>query len=190
MEETKCGTIKLILGCMFSGKTSELQREYYELSSINKKILCINYSADNRYGSDGMYNHNGERIDCFKAEKLSDVHPKLIDENEIILINEGQFFPDLVEYCQSWCEDYGKNIIVCGLDGDYKRKPFGRIPELMSIADDFIKLTAYCKGCNDLTKAIFTHRKSSEEEQIVIGANNYEALCRKCYLSKSRDRDI
>jgi thymidine kinase len=180
----QCGTIKLILGCMFSGKTTELQREFREWSSIDKKPLCINYIDDNRYGNifSNMYNHNEIGVECIKVGKLSDVNIELLKKSEIILINEGQFFHDLVEFCLLWCEEYGKNIIVCGLDGDYLRRPFGRILDLMPLADSVVKLTAYCKKCSDGTKALFTHRKSSETEQVVIGANNYEALCRKCYL--------
>jgi thymidine kinase len=187
--ENKCGTIKLILGCMFSGKTTELQREYHEWSSINKKPLCINYSEDNRYGDNynSMYNHNEFGVECIKVQKLEEVNIDLINNVEIILINEGQFFSDLIEYCQLWCEKYGKHIIVCGLDGDFQRKPFGKILDLIPLADSFEKLTAYCKKCSDGTKAVFTHRKTTESEQVVIGASNYEALCRKCYLRETNN---
>ncbi len=188
MTENKCGTIKLILGCMFSGKTTELQREFREWSSINKKPLCINYIDDNRYGDifTNMYNHNEIGVECIKVKNLCDVDNELIVNTEIILINEGQFFGDLVEYCQKWCEKYGKNIIVCGLDGDYLRKPFGKILDLLPLSDSVVKLTAYCKRCSNGTKGIFTHRKTTETEQVVIGASNYEALCRNCYLELTK----
>ena len=112
MEGKKIGSIKVILGCMYSGKTSELQREFNEWSSISKKPLCINYIDDNRYGNifTNMYNHNEVSVECIKVGSLKDVNEKLVNDTEIILINEGQFFPDLVEYCQLWCESYGKNI--------------------------------------------------------------------------------
>jgi thymidine kinase len=186
----KMGSLKLILGCMFSGKTTELQREFREWSSIGKKPLCINYIDDNRYGNifTNMYNHDENAVECIKVGLLSEVDREMIMNTEIILINEGQFFPDLVEYCKLWCEEYKKNIIVCGLDGDYLRRPFGKILDLIPLADSYEKLTAYCKRCSDGTKAIFTHRKSSEKEQVVIGASNYEALCRKCYSELNNNK--
>lgn len=182
------GSIKLILGCMFSGKTTELQREFKEWSSINKTPLCINYTDDNRYGDiyNNMYSHDQSTVECIKVKTLSEIEEELILENDIILINEGQFFSDLVEYSVLWCDKYNKKVIVCGLDGDFQRKPFGKILDLIPYADSVEKLSAYCKHCSDGTKAIFTHRKSSEQEQIVIGADNYEALCRKCYIDKNK----
>lgn len=179
----KYGSIKAILGCMFSGKTTALIKEYYEWTSIGKEPLCINYSGDNRYSnSNSMYSHNGKFIDCIKVGKLSDVNKNLIEQSEIILINEGQFFPDLVEYCKLWCDDYGKIITVCGLRGDYKRLPFEQMSNLIPHAEEIENLHAYCKHCNNGTLAHFTHRKSNETEKVVIGADNYEPLCRKCYL--------
>lgn len=181
---SNCGSIKIILGCMFSGKTTALIKEYYEWISICKTPLCINYKGDNRYSnSNNMYSHNGKYIDCIKVEKLEDIDQKLINEAEIILINEGQFFPDLVEYCKLWCDDYGKIITVCGLKGDYKRVPFDQISSLIPHAEEIENLHAYCKKCNNGTLAHFTHRKSPETEKIVIGTDNYEPLCRKCFLT-------
>jgi thymidine kinase len=186
MQQT--GSIKIIIGCMFSGKTTELQREFREWDSINKTPLCINYIDDNRYGDiyTNMYSHDKVAVDCIKVKSLKDVEDELIKENDIILVNEGQFFSDLVEYCVLWCDTYHKKIIVCGLDGDFQRKPFGKILDLIPYADSVEKITAYCKNCSDGTKAIFTHRKSTEQEQVVIGVNNYEALCRKCYVMKNK----
>lgn len=184
----KTGYIKIVLGCMFSGKTTELIREYREWASINKKPLCINFIDDNRYGNiyNNMYNHNELSVECLKVSKLQDINIDFINNSEIILINEGQFFSDLVKYVLLWCEKYNKTIIVSGLDGDYKRCAFGEILELIPFANEVIKLNAFCANCRDGTKAFFTHRKSNETEQIVIGANNYEALCRKCYLEKTK----
>jgi thymidine kinase len=183
----KCGSLKVILGCMFSGKTSELQREFYEWSSIGKRPLCINYTDDTRYGDNGMYNHNEKYVDCIKVKTLNTVDISLIKESEIILINEGQFFPDLTENVKLWCDNYRKNIIVGGLDGDAKRERFGQILDLVPHADSIVKLSAYCKKCCDGTKAIFTHKTSGKEEQVDIGgADKYEALCRQCYLNNPK----
>ena len=180
-----CG-ITLYLGCMFSGKTSELIKIYRKLMVINKKVLSINYAQDNRYSSEeAIVSHNLDKIDCVKVSKLSEVSDEIINNHDYIIIDEGQFFSDLKEYVVKWCEKYKKNIIVIGLDGDYKRNPFGQILDLIPIADNVTKLKAMCKLCNDGTEALFTHRLSTEDEQIVIGNSNYIPVCRQHYLEQN-----
>jgi len=183
------GSIKIILGCMYSGKTSELIREYRNWSSIGKKPLCINYSGDDRYGNileNNMYNHNKNTVECVYVNKLSNIDKKVIIDSDIILINEGQFFDDIVDMCTLWCDEYGKNIVVNGLDGDSKRRPFGKILELIPFANSVTKLNALCGYCLDGTLAQFTHRTTKDQETIIIG-NDYVALCRNCYLKATRD---
>ena len=112
-----------------------------------------------------------------------EVSHELISEYDVILINEGQFFKDILEFCTKYCDTHKKHIVVCGLDGDYLRKPFGQINDLISMADEITKLKAFCTECNDGTSAIFTWRLSSNKEQVSIGTD-YVPLCRKHYLGK------
>jgi thymidine kinase len=178
--------ITLYLGCMFSGKTSELIKIYRKLMVINKKVLSINFAQDNRYSSnDSIVSHNLDKIDCVKVFKLSEVSEETILNHDYIIIDEGQFFSDLKDYVVKWCEEYKKNIIVIGLDGDYKRNPFGQILDLIPIADNVTKLKAMCKLCNDGTEALFTHRLTTEDEQVVIGNSNYIPVCRQHYLEQN-----
>ena len=148
------------------------------------KPLCINYIDDNRYGNiyTNMYSHNELHIECIKVKNLADVDINLILQSKVILINEGQFFSDLIQYCKLWCNEYQKDIVVCGLDGDYQQNPFGQILNLIPYANSVVKLNAFCQICLDGTKAYFTHRVSNETDQIVIGVNNYQAVCRECML--------
>ena len=177
------GNIKIVLGCMFSGKTTDVIMECKKWFSINKNALCINYMDDVRYGTDdNLYSHDKEKIKCIKVFKLKEVSDEIIKASDIILINEGQFFEDLIEYTVEWCEKYGKNIIVSGLDGDYLRKPFGKILDLIPYCNSVIKLKAFCSICKDGTHAHFTARLSNEKDQIIIGTSNYIAVCRKHYL--------
>lgn len=176
-------SIKLYIGCMFSGKTSRLIHEYNRWENINRNAIMINYIDDNRYGTDNyVYSHDKNKIKCIKVRELFNISDKILKNNDLILINEGQFFPDLIDFCLKWCEEYNKDIIVCGLDGNFMRKPFGQINDLISISDEVTKLTAYCKKCNDGTKAIFSKRLSNEKENIVIGTDNYIPVCRKHYV--------
>lgn len=176
------GTIRVYLGCMFSGKTSEIIREYTRWNKINKSAICINFDADNRYGEDDyVYSHDLNKIGCIKTNKLMELDENIIQSHDVILINEGQFFDDLIDFCQLWCDRYNKHIVVCGLDGDYLRKPFGQMNQLISIADEVTKLKAFCVKCNDGTHAIFTWRLSNDSNQISIG-NDYIPVCRKHYI--------
>lgn len=167
---------------MFSGKTSSLITDYKKWTVIGKKVLMINYVADERYGADDyVYSHDLVKIPCYKTKELLEIEKDKINNYDVIMINEGQFFSDLSEFCLLVCEKYGKNVIVCGLDGDYKRHPFSSITNLIPLCDTIIKLNAFCKVCNDGTEAIFTKRLSNEEDVIVIGSDNYIPLCRKHY---------
>jgi thymidine kinase len=117
---------------------------------------------------------------------LFDLDENILHKNDVILINEGQFFEDLVEFCVYWSEEHNKNIIVCGLDGDFQRKPFENISRLIPLVDTITKLTALCKVCNDGTPALFSHRITQETDRLVIGSKNYIPLCRKHYNSEHK----
>ena len=183
----KRGEINIIIGCMFSGKTSELIRECRRRLNIGQKILGINYSEDKRYtDEDYIVAHNLERIQCIRTKYLCDISYDEINKVDFIFIDEGQFFTDLKEYVVKWCEEYNKSITVISLDGDFQRNMFGNIFQLIPYCDKIIKLTALCKLCCDGTEGLFTGRISEENEQVVIGVNNYVPLCRKHFLEKTK----
>ena len=100
---------------------------------------------------------------------------------DVILINEGQFFGDLVPMVMEMVESHNKKVHICGLDGDFRRQRFGSLLDLIPYADKVEKLSAFCGMCRDGTPAIFSHRVSTEVNQIVIGSDNYIPLCRSCY---------
>jgi len=178
------GFIRLYIGCMYSGKTSEIINECRRQISIGKKVLCINNKQDDRYGNDDfLYSHDLTKVKCVYATKLEDVPYEIINSSDCIMINEGQFFTDLKNTVLKWCEIMDKDILISGLDGDYKRKPFGQILELIPLCDEVTKVSALCVKCQDGTKANFTHRLSDEKEQVVIGSSNYIPLCRRHYLN-------
>ena len=183
-------SLRLYLGCMFSGKTSELIREYTRWTKIGRKVVCINYTSDTRYGDDDyVYSHDLNKIQCIKSSKLSDIPHEELFNYHVILINEGQFFPDILEFCNKWVDDHDKDIVVCGLDGDYRRKPFGQINDLISIADEVTKLKAFCTKCNNGTLALFTHRISECKDIIAIN-NDYIPVCRKHYKELNKIKPI
>lgn len=180
------GSIKLIMGCMYSGKTSKLVSEWEKWTSIGVNVVVINYSGDDRYGSDDyMYTHTERKVPCTKTYLLGDIDESIIENNDVILVNEGQFFPDLKDNVIKWCEQNKKHVVVAGLDSDFERKKFGQMLDLVLVADDVVKVKALCAVCRDGTRGIFTWRKTGGKEQLVIGASNYMAVCRRHYSELS-----
>ena len=184
------GRLELYLGSMFYGKSSKLIHAYKKWSLCNYTPLVINYSEDTRYSpeADHIITHDQSKIPCIHNTSLRNIFQPLInnktmssDTYNIILINEGQFFPDLYQVVIEMVENKNKIVHIAALDGDFKRNIFGEILQLIPRCDDYLKLHALCAKCKDGTKASFSHRISSEDEQISIGSDNYIPLCRKCY---------
>lgn len=179
------GSLEIIMGPMFSGKT-ELLIKKYNLASLENtnKIIAFNYFKDTRYGDNKIVSHNQKFIPCINIEKLSSLFLDVdkLSKYKYIFINEAQFFIDLKECIIKLVEIYKKNVIICGLDSDYKREKFGEIWDLIPFADHIYKLKGQCNHC--MNKSLFTYRVTNEKDQEVIGTDNYIPLCRKCYLSK------
>ncbi|MBC8298508.1 MAG: hypothetical protein H8E55_22290 [Pelagibacterales bacterium] len=177
--EQDTGYLKVILGPMFSGKTTELIRIYNKYNSCNIRCCIINHITDKRYDEEKMSNHNGVMLPSHNLNQLQEsLH--LIVNYDIFLINEGQFFEDLYDIINLLVNMHKKRVYVCGLDGDYKRRKFGSILDIVPLCDEVVKLKAICKKCKR-KPGIFTHRLSNEQEQTVIGNDNYMSLCRNCY---------
>ena len=182
---THFGYCELALGPMFAGKSSWLVRLYKQFTFYTDKVLVINYIGDKRYSSEDLYTHDKTMIPCVQSERLYDI--TIDDTIELILINEGQFFEDIVPWVKDMVDNKNKKVYVCGLDGDYKRERFGNLLELIPFCDKVTKLSALCGLCKDGTHAIFTHRFSSSKEQVLIGEKeHYLPVCRKCYISLSK----
>jgi len=103
-----------------------------------------------------------------------------IGTSEVVLINEGQFFPDLEEFVKILLKN-NKKIYVCGLDGDFERKKFGQMLDLIPLCDKVTKLTSLCSICKNGTPGIFSKRITMEKVQTVVGSDNYIPVCRICY---------
>lgn len=170
--------LELILGPMFSGKTTQLVNKYNDYIQTNMNVLAINYSADKRYHDTMLSTHDQQMIPCIFAENL--LEPAILSEMmaaDVLLINEGQFFSDIYEAVAAMLGQ-GKRIHVCGLDGDFRQKTFGKLLSLIPLCDVVVKLNAICHDCDG--QAIFSYRLSNETEQVVIGTTNYVPLCRSC----------
>ena len=181
------GRLELILGPMFSGKSAELIRIINRYESINKNILAISHSIDTRYGAGVISSHNRIQKKSIALEQLNDVLGMAeYAESEIIIIEEGQFFPDLKRFVLRATDVDKKHVIVAGLSGDFRRQPFGQMGDLIPFAEQITKLSAFCKLCNDGTPGDFSKRLNTpvhNDEQTVVGNDNlYVAVCRRHYL--------
>jgi len=182
------GYLELIIGPMFSGKTTTLQEIYEKNKNMLtgepiKKIMVINYAKDIRYHETMLCTHDQKNIPCIQATNLKSVWENREDEADIILINEGQFFPDLFHVVLDMVEKHKKTVYVCGLDGDYQRQKFGSILDLVPYCDKIQKLSSTCE-CGK--KAIFSHRIVNMKDQYLIGSSDFYApLCRNCYTDKN-----
>ena len=177
--KTSTGRLELIIGNMFSGKSTELIRRINRQKSINGKILIINYIDDNRYSEDSISTHDNVQMKSLKLKKLSEISADLLSHYDSIFIDEGQFFTDLYFFVNYLVEKLGKHVVVSGLDGDYNRNQFGDLIKLIPICDTVDKLTAYCNKCNNGTYAPFTKKLKATGEVLDIGGTDkYIPVCR------------
>jgi thymidine kinase len=179
------GSISLIIGGMFSGKSTELLRIIKRWEVIGKKIMVINHSFDDRYSNNKIATHDKQFTDCISTECLIPLMKTTEYINaDIIVIEEGQFFKDLFEFSTLSVDKNDKILVIAGLDGDSNREPFGDILRLIPHSESVIKLSAICLMCNDGTTAHFSKRlNKSNDSQVHVGTNHdYIAVCRKHFL--------
>ena len=180
------GSLHLIIGPMFSGKTTELLRIYNRYKIANKLCVLVKYKDDTRYDSNHkVVTHNNKCDEAqFVCTHLSDIfkNENIINAN-IICIDEIQFYPDADIICDMWANN-GKTVIVSGLNGDYKREPFEIISKLIPKAENITYLTAICKQTGK--EACFTKRKrkiKNKDLLLIGGEETYCAVTRKNYFN-------
>jgi thymidine kinase len=188
--------LELIIGPMFSGKTSYLLDIYKKCKLCNISMAVINHSSDNRYtNNSSLSTHDKLMVPCISTKSLMELwnyddleekyneksnnHMSIRNAN-VILINEGQFFNDLYPCVIDMLKEK-KQVYICGLDGDFQRQKFGDILELIPMCDKVTKLNSLCSICKNGTPGIFSKRISNEKEQFLIGSDNYLPVCRNCY---------
>ena len=190
----KNSSLDIIFGPMFSGKTTELLRRLNICASAGLKVLYINSILDTRCGDKCFSSHNdstqASKLIEFKMTKNLKQIENEVNSYDVVGIDEAQFFTDLKDFVLEMVESKMKKVIVAGLNGDFERKPFGQINDLITFSDDVLKLHPFCFNCLKTThlphcveRALFSKRLSKEKETILIGSENfYIPVCRKCYL--------
>lgn len=184
-KNNECGYLEIFIGPMFSGKTSKLIELYKQYSFCNIPLAVINHSSDNRYDDTMLSTHDKIMIPCLQTETLTRVTNEM-DNVDVILINECQFFDDLYDFVVDMLK-FNKKIYVSGLDGDFKREKFGKILDLIPLCDKVTKMTSLCSLCKNGTPGLFSMRLTNEKEQMLVGSSNYIPVCRYCYEENEKN---
>jgi thymidine kinase len=165
------GYLELILGPMFSSKTSTILEIYKKCKFCNISVSIINHAIDKRYHDTMVSTHDKNMAPCIQANKLSDVWNNItfietnnqkdkeehvaLRSSDVILINEGQFFSDLYDVVIDMVNN-NKKVYICGLDGDFERNKYGQILDIIPLCDKVEKLTSLCSICKNGKKGIFS----------------------------------
>ena len=180
--------ITLIYGPMFSGKTTKLIEIYKETLAQQKNCIAINYELDTRYGKNKIISHDGLVIDSYSIINIDDFinnspTKELVSNADYIFINEAQFFESILTSVLYLTNILKKNVVLCGLDLDYKRQKFGTMMDLLSKATNVFKMTGKCVKCNKAS--CYSHRTVNSYFQILIGTSEYIPLCETCYIREN-----
>lgn len=180
------GSIEVICGAMFSGKTEELLRRLRRAKIAGLRVEIFKPTIDVRYDESAVVSHDRNTIASTPIDNSSNLL-LLASDVDVIGIDEAQFFderlPDVVEQLA----DQGIRVIIAGLDMDFKRLPFGPMAHLCAIADSVDKIHAICVGCGSW--ANYSYRLVSGDQQVMLGeAKEYQPLCRTCYLKHLKNQ--
>lgn len=175
----RIGSIEVICGSMFSGKTEELIRRLKRATFAKQRIQIFKPSVDIRYSTAEVVSHDANAIPSTAIDTSGSLL-LLCNDVDVVGIDEAQFLDEgLVTVC-SQLANSGIRVIIAGLDMDFKGRPFGPIPGLLAIADDVMKVHAICMTCG--RPAQFSHRLVANEKTVLLGEKEqYEPLCRRCY---------
>ena len=175
----KAGSIEVICGSMFSGKTEELIRRLKRAKFANQKVEIYKPCIDVRYSDDQVVSHDSHSIPSTPIDSPASML-LLSSDVEVVGIDEAQYFDETIVEVVQTLANRGVRVIVAGLDTDFLGKPFGPMPALMAVAEDVQKVHAVCMKCG--SPANHSHRLSSSEQLVVLGEKDiYEPLCRHCY---------
>ena len=175
----KAGSIEVICGSMFSGKTEELIRRMKRAQFAKQKVEIYKPGIDVRYSEDQVVSHDSHSIPSTPIDSPASML-LLSSDVEVVGIDEAQFFDETIIEVVQALANRGVRVIIAGLDTDFMGKPFGPMPALMAVAESVQKVHAICVKCG--SPANHSHRLSSSDQLVVLGEKDiYEPLCRHCY---------
>ncbi len=188
------GSIEVITGSMFSGKTDELIRRLRRARIARLNVQVFKPVIDNRYGLEKVTSHAGGEFEATPVHTADQIAPLIRSDTTVVAIDEAQFFgAEVCAVCQKLAAR-GVRVIVAGLDQDFRGEPFGPMPQLMALAEDVTKLHAICAVCGEeasrTQRLIDNHPASFDQPVVVVGASElYEARCREHHDVPGRAAD-
>ncbi len=180
------GKLTLIVGPMYSGKTTELIGfvEIYTLG--RKKVGVFKPSVDTRYGQEKVRAHSGLEVNAIPVDDPNEILSKVDDEIQAVFIDEVQFFPPELFKVVKELVDRGIDVFCAGLDLSFKQNPFETTMRLMALADEVIKKKAVCSVCGEHNATLSFKIVGNDSEIDIGGKEKYIAVCRDCYNSLMR----
>ena len=186
------GSIELIIGPMFGGKTAEMVGRIRRAALAEQPALIVKYRGDCRYESGATVATHADmrQASTDATDSVAAVRVVIADTlgevgavtEQVVGVDEGQFYPDLVEHCERWAAE-GRRVIVAALDGDFARRPFGQVCALVPLCEAVVKRRGGCMGCRRRESA-FSLRLSHSTDLVEIGAlESYRTVCRACYFA-------
>ena len=181
---TQKGSIEVICGSMFSGKTEELLRRLKRAQFAKLDIAVFKPKIDKRYDIQKVVSHDENTIKAIPVDCANNILP-LVNQAQVVAIDEAQFFDaDLVTVCNKLANS-GVRVIIAGLDMDFLGKPFGVMPQILAIAEHITKVHAICVDCSAI--ANHSYRKTTDTTLVKLGEKEgYKALCRNCFSNKMK----
>ncbi|BBU47430.1 thymidine kinase [Mycoplasmopsis felis] len=180
------GTLEIITGPMFSGKTEELLKRLKILEIAEVNTIVFKPSFDVRFDENKIVSRTGAKTNAIVIKESSEILKYWNSEFKAVAIDEVNFLDDGIFKVIDKLVLNGVRVIISGLDMDYLRRPFGVTPGLLAIADDITKLKAVCLLCK--SDAAFSFRKENNNDLNFLGDSEYEARCRKCHIMGEKNK--
>ncbi len=180
------GSLEVIAGCMFSGKSEELIRRVKRALIARQQVKVFKPGIDDRYSATEVASHDGRTVKAVIISTTDQILDHVTPEDDVIAVDEAQFFDQSLVAIARLLVRQGKRVILVGLDTDFRGEPFGPMPELLAIADHADKLHAICVICGGIatrTQRLINGRPAHYSDPIVLvgAAEHYEARCNRCH---------
>ncbi|MDR7420194.1 MAG: thymidine kinase [Armatimonadota bacterium] len=188
------GTIEVVCGSMFSGKTEELIRRVRRAQIARQRVQVFKHALDDRYGGQSLTSHNGARIEALPVTSSREILSCVAPDAEVVAVDEAQFLDEGIVSVASCLAARGVRVLLAGLDTNFRGEPFGPMPLLLALAEEVTKLQAICVKCGapaSRTQRLVDGRPAHYTDPVVlIGAQEaYEARCRRCHEVPGRPHD-
>jgi thymidine kinase len=179
------GSLEVICGPMFSGKTEELIRRIKRAVIAKRKVQLFKPRIDVRYDAEAVVSHSAQKLRSTVIDKAGEILEKLLPDTQVVGIDEVQFLgPEVVQVCETLANS-GRRVIVAGLDLDFRGVPFDPMPTLLAVAESITKEAAICVVCGE--PAARSQRTIAAEDRVLVGASGqYEPRCRRCFSPEPR----